>query len=296
MEAADRLDDSDGPNCVGTQLAFRVHDSLSMITRVDLFHDITQALPLTLNVASDASTGVQEPYQKSAYDAAMRTHGTYTCGGNLFWCKFAFSPSPGVPTRMSAIDSLVAFYFAQPSPMPRPAVISVSDLGSDPLDQRGELRSISPEEIRCAMLFAIARDVARGAPPDVLNKWRCHALSTTMQFVYHATDEEMYSSACQLREDICQDHESMSRTPTQRIYEIACFREMHPAPTCPEAIGCMWRTLTPDLGWGVATKERLFHGVALAPWTTTSQLPGMTSRSKGFWAMQPMEARAMQTC
>ena len=51
-----------------------------------------------------------------------------------------------------------------PSPMPRPVVITINDLGADPLSQRGALRAISPEEIRCAMLFAIAREVARGDP------------------------------------------------------------------------------------------------------------------------------------
>jgi hypothetical protein len=126
---------------------------------------------------------------------------------------------------MAAIDALVDFYFASPSPMPRPVVITINDLDADPLSQRGALRAISPEEIRCAMLFAIARDVARGAPIDDLKAWRCHALSTTTQFVYHATHDDMYFAACQLRENMGQYHMSMSRTALQRVYEIARFRD-----------------------------------------------------------------------
>ena len=155
----------------------------------------------------------------------MRTHNTYTCGANLFWSRFDFSPNPGVPIRMAAIDALMDFYFARPSPMPRPVVITINDLGADPLAQRGALRAISPEELRCAMLFAIARDIARGALIDDLKSWRCHALSTTTQFVFHATTDDMYFAACQLRENMGQDHESMSRTALQRIYEIARFRD-----------------------------------------------------------------------
>ena len=47
--------------------------------------------------------------------------------------------------------------------MPRPMVVTIRDLGSNPPDHRGALRAISPEEIRSAMLFACFRDVTRGA-------------------------------------------------------------------------------------------------------------------------------------
>ena len=75
------------------------------------------------------------------------------------------------------------------------------------------------------MLFAIARDVARGAPIDDLKAWRCHALSTTTQFVDHATHDDMYFAACQLRGNMGQYHMSMPRTAMQRVYEIARFRD-----------------------------------------------------------------------
>jgi hypothetical protein len=205
------------------QLAVRIRDALNTLAGADVFHDITDALPL--NITSDADSGVQAPFAKSAYQTAMKTHNTYTCGCNLFWSRFDFSPNPGVPIRMTAIDTLMNFYFAKPGPMPRPVIISISDLGTDPLTHRGALHAISPEEIRCAMLFAMARDVTRGAPIDDLKSWRCHALSVTTTFVFHATSDDMYFAACQLRENMGQDHESMSRTALQRVYEIARFRE-----------------------------------------------------------------------
>jgi len=180
-------------------LTVRIKDALSTVDGADVFHDLTAALPLGIS-----DSGVQAPFENTAYHTAIRTHNTYTCGCKLFWSRFDFSPNPGVPIRMAAIDALVDFYFASPSPMPRPVVITINDLDADPLSQSGALRAISPEEIRCAMLFAIARDVARGAPIDDLTAWRCHALSTTTQCVYHATHDDMYFAACQLRENMGQ--------------------------------------------------------------------------------------------
>ena len=207
-------------------LSIRIRDALNTIAGADVFHEIQSALPLGFtSTDSDAGTGVQAPFAKTSYQTSMRTHNTYTCGCNLFWCRFDFSPNPGVPIRMTAIEQLIEFYFAKPGPMPRPVVITINDLGADPLTQRGALRAISPEEIRCAMLFAIARDVARDAPLEDLKAWRCHVLSTTTQFVYHATNDDMYFAACQLRENMGQDHDSMYRTALQRVYEIARFRE-----------------------------------------------------------------------
>ena len=205
-------------------LTVRIKDALSTVDGADVFHDLTAALPLGIS-DSDKGSGVQAPFEKTAYHTAIRTHNTYTCGSKLFWSRFDFSPNPGVPIRMAAIDTLVDFYFAAPSPMPRPVVITINDLDADPLSQRGALRAISPEEIRCAMLFAIARDVARGAPIDDLKARRCHALSTTTQSVYHDTHDDMYFAACQLRDNMGQYHMSMSRTALQRVYEIARFRD-----------------------------------------------------------------------
>jgi hypothetical protein len=206
------------------QLTIRIRDALGTVTQNGVFLDIVDALPLA--ITGNGDSGVQAPFQKAAFNTAIRgPHKTYTCGCNLFWTKMDFSPTPGVPVRMPALDALVDFYFATPSPMPRPVVVAITDPNSNPLDHRGALHAISPEELRCAMLFAIARDVARGAPEDDLKAWRCHVLSVTMQFCLHGSQEDMYFAACQLRENMGQDHESMSRTALQRVFEIARFRE-----------------------------------------------------------------------
>ena len=207
-------------------LSICIRDALNTIASADVFREIQSALPLGSNSDSDSGSGVHAPFTNAAYWTAMCTHNTYTCSCNLFWCRFDFTPNPGVPIRMTAINQLVDFYFAKPGPMPCPVVITMNDLETDPLTQRGALRAISPEEIRFAMLFAIARDVARCAPVDDLNAWRRYVLSATTQFVHHSTQDDMYFAACQLRENMGSTyHDSMHRTALQRVYEIAHFRE-----------------------------------------------------------------------
>ena len=106
-------------------LSIRIRDALNTIAGADVFHEIQSALPLGFtSTDSDSGTGVQAPFAKTSYQTSMRTHNTYTCGCNLFWCRFDFSPNPGVPIRMTAIEQLIEFYFAKPGPMPRPVVIT----------------------------------------------------------------------------------------------------------------------------------------------------------------------------
>jgi hypothetical protein len=142
-------------------LSICIRDALNTIAGADVLHEIQSALPLGFtSTDSDSSTGVQAPFAKTSYQTAMHTQSTYTCGCNLFWCRFDFSPIPGVTIRMTAIEQLIEFYFAKPNPMPRPMVATIMDLDSNPMDHRGALRAINPDEILCSMLFASARDVA----------------------------------------------------------------------------------------------------------------------------------------
>ena len=70
-------------------LTVRIKDALSTVDGADVFHDLTVALPLGI-----PDSGVQPPFAKTAYHSAIRTHNTYTCGSNLFWSRFDFSPNP----------------------------------------------------------------------------------------------------------------------------------------------------------------------------------------------------------
>lgn len=191
-----------------------------MIEDHGIFSNIAQEMPLSIK-----DCGLQHPFNADDFRIAMKSSNQgYTAGINLFWCDFMFTPTPGIPVRTETIPDLMECYFKVPSPMPHTIVISVKD-GEQPLEKRGALCAISPEEVRHAMMAAIARDIANCVEPDVLEEWRRLALSCTATFQLHNTEAERLQVTMQLRENIANDHEAMSRTQLQRIYEIIFFRD-----------------------------------------------------------------------
>jgi len=137
-----------------------------------------------------------------------------------------FTPTPGIPVRSDTIPDLMECYFKSPAAMPHPTVISLKE-HENPLEKRGALCAVSPEEVRQAMMAAIARDIRNGAESEVLEQWRRKALSCTGTFQIHPTDAERLQVAMQLRENIANDHETMSRTQLERVYEIIFFRDTY---------------------------------------------------------------------
>jgi len=135
-----------------------------------------------------------------------------------------YSPTPGIPVRTETIPDLMGCYFKLPATMPHNIIISLKE-GERPLEKRGALCAIGPEEVRHAMMAAIARDIERGVESEVLEEWRRRVLSCTATFQFHATEAGRLQVAMQLRENLANDHEAMSRTQLQRIYEIIFFRD-----------------------------------------------------------------------
>ncbi len=52
-------------------------------------------------------------------------------------------------------------------------------------------------------------------------------LSCTGQFIVHTNEAARVRAAMQLRENMANDHETMSRTQLQRIYQVICCRELY---------------------------------------------------------------------
>ena len=88
---------------------------------------------------------------------------------------------------------------------------------------RGRLLAIDPEEVRYAVMAAIARDIDAGVDEEVLKQWRKMVLSCTATFVIHNTELASMQASIQLREK----DNRVSRTSLQRIYEVASFREAY---------------------------------------------------------------------
>ncbi|MFM7989329.1 MAG: hypothetical protein ACKPKO_59445 [Candidatus Fonsibacter sp.] len=82
------------------------------------------------------------------------------------------------------------------------------------------MAAINPKKMTHAVLAAIARGTQAGSPVEVLEQWRTHMLNYTGRFVVRTNEAARVHAAMQLRENMANDHTTMSRTQLQRIYEI----------------------------------------------------------------------------
>ena len=135
-----------------------------------------------------------------------------------------FSPAPGVPLCQARVDGLATFYFTEPAPYPLDLIIAVPDVSYQPNLHLGAWQSVSPEEMKHALIRAIARGLSAGAEACVVERWRHAALSCTAEFKILTSDDDMCVEAFNARERVVADYASLSRTAYQRIFEIVIFR------------------------------------------------------------------------
>ena len=126
---SEQQDDQEADTC-NEKLIIR----MNVVTGNPLFADIVEALPLGMG---EGESGCQAPFERTAFGTTLKARGTYTCGGNMFWTKWGFTATPGIPIRESSIDHLVDHYFAKPCAMRQPIVITIKDPSANPLDHRG---------------------------------------------------------------------------------------------------------------------------------------------------------------
>ena len=109
-----------------------VQKAKDVIDNHPLFRNIESELPLQIT-ANKTESGVQTPFDGEECKHALRAQSKmYTCGVNLFWINFLWSPTPGVPLRCSAIETLSNSKFAEPCIL-ESVHVAVLDKDFDPL-------------------------------------------------------------------------------------------------------------------------------------------------------------------
>ena len=78
----------------------------------------------------------------------------------------------------------------------------LGDLSPENVAARGNLKSITPEEQRHALILAIGRDIANGQSDDALLRWRHCVLSTIVTFTKYDSDDDLFWAATNQRESI----------------------------------------------------------------------------------------------
>ena len=82
-------------------------------------------------------------------------------------------------------------------------------------------RSLRSGKLGILRFKAVAEDINTGTDNAKIQEWRDHLLTTPANFTLVDTEAGMEWRAAQLRENMSQEHASLSRTPVQRIFELA---------------------------------------------------------------------------
>ena len=127
-------------------------------------HDFPKEMPMAIqtgvNVATSATSGVQDPFCKTKGLAALNTHGVYRCSISIWWINALSSPTPGIPLSRRRVMDLSEYYFGSEG---RPQfhtdrmleiAVSKSDIQTD---TPSGLQLISPEEVIHATLAGCSR-------------------------------------------------------------------------------------------------------------------------------------------
>ena len=186
----------------------------------DLFRDIQGAKPAGITANANES-GTQSPFDLKSYRAALKTAGqSYTAGINLFWIDLMWSATPGVPLRVSAIELMAKTIFGRPTPLGT-IHVAVPDHEYNPLERKGALLRVSPEEVTGAIVLAIARDIRNSESDEVLQAWKQIALSTTCVFKVMPSASDRYWYALNQREHVSMTYTAVHRSTLQRVHEIS---------------------------------------------------------------------------
>ena len=110
-----------------------------------------------------------------------------------------------------------------PCPFPTPIVVAVG-VSDDPMEQRGKLKRVSPEELPLALLLRIAGEIDEGIAEDRLREWKHTLLSASFHFKLLESDDSRYWESVRAREHLVVDCNAMARDAVQRIYELVSFK------------------------------------------------------------------------
>ena len=100
------------------------------------------------------------------------------------------------------------------------------DLSPDNDANLGNLKAISPEEPRHALIFAIARDIDNGMTDAELEPWKTLSLSTTLHFKKVEHEDEIFWHATNCREAVGAQFEvvyySSVLAPAFKLFKCLC--------------------------------------------------------------------------
>ncbi len=179
----------------------------------------------TAEAATIRQGGGQAPFNKEDFSSALsKDGGSYVCGINLAWLDLTWTATPGIPIRMAAVRQISNVVFEKPRPIEQ-IHVAVPSRTFDVTQHKGALNRVSPEEITSAFIMAIARDINRKEPDEVVKEWKQHMRSTTCRFVVLPNQWKRYWYALARREEVDHIHRAVVRSCYQRVHEVVRMME-----------------------------------------------------------------------
>ena len=196
-------------------------EDLEVIKTHPKFMPILSADPLAITDDVD-TTGSQDPFIATSLTNAIAGTGVYRCGDNFFRIDHTKSASRGVPLNSANIKKIEKFYFSSPCHSPLKFLIA-SKKGDKPSRNFGSLLSVTPIELRIAMVRAIARACSTN---DIvaIKDWLKIVLSSPFEYQILESEDDIWKAARQMRENISENHDTMRLSPVQQMFEFVYFK------------------------------------------------------------------------
>jgi hypothetical protein len=123
-----------------------------------------------------------------------------------------------------------------------------------PTRRYGTLISVTPIEVRIAMVRALRRDTDSG-DEGKLQRWVTYLLSAPFEYWVLDGPDAIWKAARQQRENITKNYETMRLSPMQQMYEFIYFKNKHESthgPTSAKKLATEYRA---DIHFAESTEE-----------------------------------------
>ena len=198
----------------------KVHKALATMRNCPIFQDVATMPPLTL-----VDGGSEHPYVHADCQKVLESGNTFKVAGNFMWIDHTWLCNHRVPINPGSIKYLMQTKFKYDEPpktSPYRAVIGMV-LGQDA--SAGGLQRLSPEEIDHSVLFAIESAIEHNVGDGILRSWLSFVRSYPMQFEAIDEGEDRMWRGQNVREELVDIGETVKRTVTQRVQDIAGLKQ-----------------------------------------------------------------------
>ena len=175
--------------------------------------------------------------------SGLENGGEYVCCGNLGWLDWMYSTAPGVPVLRSSVASYADAMFNPKASKfnTLKLTIAVEDLSLNPLEHKGALQAVSPQEEVIAPLYALGQALtSKSIAGSDAQKWRDCFSSALLTFKHLATKEEKEFETIRMRQEAAHRFVMISYTPVQWVYKINQMQKDREQKLTPAQIAALF--------------------------------------------------------